>query len=168
MIRTLQKQIKDFIIKYIKEEDFSDLYNLEKNNIQYFQYTKEEPNYNSIIEEVYELPNNITIDKKHFIGFYNHNKLIAVMDLIDGYPDKQTYWIGLFIIDIEYQHIGIGTYIMNNLIEYSKKNIQLGCLSNNQEGFAFWSKLGFREIRRAYNKEKDWDIIVMEKMILNS
>ncbi len=165
MLNALKRYLKDYEIRFIEEKDFDDLYHLEKNNVNYFKYTNEEPNYDSIISEVYELPPNITMDNKYFVGFYKDNKLIAVMDLIDGYPNKQTYWIGLFILDVEYQHIGIGTYLIKTFIEYSDKNIQLGCLSNNKEGFAFWSKMGFKEIRRAYNKEKNWEIIVMEKQI---
>ena len=165
MINKLQILYKDYKIKYIKEIAFNDLYNLQKANIKYFPYTKEEPTYNSIISEVYELPPHITKENKHYIGFHKDNKLIAVMDLIDGYPNHQTYWIGLFILDIHYQHIGIGTNIIKTFIEHSDKNIQLGCLSNNKEANQFYQKLGFKKIRIAYNKEKQWEIIVYEKRI---
>ena len=163
MIESLKKELKEFEIKSIKEEDYNDLYELERNNIQYFKYTKEEPDYTSIIEEVHELPPNITKDNKYFVGFYKDKTLIAIMDLIDGYPNKEIYWIGLFMIDVNYHKQGIGTKIISTMIKHTQKNIQLGCLSNNKEGDAFWSKMGFKEIRIAYNEEKDWEIIVMEK-----
>ena len=61
--------------------------------------------------------------------------------------------------------IGIGTNIIKTFIEHSDKNIQLGCLSNNKEANQFYQKLGFKKIRIAYNKEKQWEIIVYEKRI---
>ena len=163
MINILQTKLIDYTVRLIEEKDFQALYELEKNNIKYFNYTKETPDYNSIISEVYELPPNKTLEDKYFIGFFKDNELIAVMDLIDGYPNNQTYFIGLFMIDIKYQNKGIGSYIIKTMISHTHKHIRLGCLSNNKEGYAFWSHLGFKDINTVYNKEKDWEIIVMER-----
>lgn len=166
MLEELRKLLPEYTIVKIKEEHYDDVYHLQKENIIYFQYTNEYPiKYKDVIAEITELPPHTTEDQKYYIGFYLDDTLIAVMDYIDGYPDKNTYWIGLFILDINYQGLGIGTKIINGFIECSDKNIQLGCLSNNVEGHMFWSKFGFKEIRHSYNKDKDWDIIVMEKKI---
>lgn len=164
MLERLQALLEDYRIVRIQEEHYQDIYQLQYNNVLYFEYTKEyPPKYEDIIAEVVELPPHTTMSQKYYIGFYLEDTLIAVMDYIDGYPNNNTYWIGLFILDINYQRLGIGTKIISKFIELSNKNIQLGCLSNNKEGLAFWRKFGFKEIRRSYNEEKDWNIIVYEK-----
>lgn len=168
VLEGLRKALPEYKIIKIQEEQYNDVFHLQKENIIYFQYTNEYPiQYKNIISEITKLPPNTTIDQKYYIGFYLDDTLVAIMDYIDGYPNNETYWIGLFILDINYQGLGIGTKIMNTFIELSDKNIQLGCLSNNKEGLAFWSKFGFKEIRKAHNKEKDWNIIVMEKRCHN-
>lgn len=164
MLERLRKALPEYNIVKIEEQHYQDIYHLQKENIIYFEYTKEyPPKYEDIINEVTELPPYTDISQKYYIGFYLEDTLVAVMDFIDGYPNDKTYWIGLFIIDINYQGLGIGTKIISTFIELSDKNIQLGCLSDNIEGFAFWSKMGFKEITRSYNKEKDWNIIIMER-----
>lgn len=168
MLEGLRKALPEYNIIKIQEQQYNDVYHLQKENIIYFQYTNEYPiQYKDIISEITELPPNTSIDQKYYIGFYLDDTLVAIMDYIDGYPNDKTYWIGLFILDINYQGLGIGTKIMNTFLKLSNKTIQLGCLSNNQEGLAFWNKFGFKQIRRAYNKEKDWDIIVMQKRCHN-
>ena len=34
------------------------------------------------------LPDNIDIKDKYYVGYFKNEKLIAVLDLIDGYPKK--------------------------------------------------------------------------------
>lgn len=52
------------------------------------------------------------------------------MDLITAYPDDETAFIGFFMLNIKYQHKGIASRIIKELIEYLKteghKKIRLG------------------------------------------
>lgn len=165
MLEKLREVLPEYNIVKIEEQHYQDIYHLQKENIIYFEYTKDyPPKYEDIIAKVTELPQHTDISQKYYIGFYLEDTLVAIMDFIDGYPNDKTYWIGLFIIDINYQGLGIGTRIINKFIEICDKNIQLGVLSNNKEGLAFWSKFYFKEIRYSYNKDRDWDIIVMERV----
>lgn len=36
------------------------------------------------------IPPNVVIERKYYVGFYDGNKLLAVLDLIDGYPTTST------------------------------------------------------------------------------
>lgn len=40
------------------------------------------------------------------------------MDLILGYPEKNTAFIGLFMTDVRYQHRGVGSQIISGLAAY--------------------------------------------------
>ncbi|MBR2706723.1 MAG: GNAT family N-acetyltransferase, partial [Mogibacterium sp.] len=49
---------------------------------------------------------------KHFVGFYNEDDvLIAVMDLITGYPESDDAFIGWLMVNGEMQGRGIGSGI---------------------------------------------------------
>ena len=64
------------------------------------------------------MPPGKVIEDKYYIGFCQDGKLIAVMDLIDGYPEKLIVYIGFFMTDISVQGRGIGTEIIDYLCRY--------------------------------------------------
>ena len=45
----------------------------------------------SIESDMMALPNNIDIKDKYYVGYFKNEKLIAVLDLIDGYPKRILY-----------------------------------------------------------------------------
>ncbi|WP_419008499.1 hypothetical protein [Holdemanella porci] len=55
---------------------------------------------------------------------------MAVLDLIDGYPKKDILFIGFFMMDISIQKNGVGSAIVNELIDYlttlKYKEVRLG------------------------------------------
>ena len=55
------------------------------------------------------LPPDKKLCDKYYIGFYSEEQLITIMDLIVNYPQNNTCYIGLFMIDIEKQNSGIGS-----------------------------------------------------------
>ena len=61
----------------------------------------------SIESDMMALPNNIDIKDKYYVGYFKNEKLIAVLDLIDGYPKKDIVFIGFLMIDISIQKNGV-------------------------------------------------------------
>ena len=57
----------------------------------------------NIKDDLAALPPNKTINDKYYIGFYDGNVLIAVMDLILGYPNENTGFIGFFMVNKTFQ-----------------------------------------------------------------
>lgn len=45
----------------------------------------------SIESDMMTLPDNIDIKDKYYVGYFKNEKLIAVLDLIDGYPKRILY-----------------------------------------------------------------------------
>ena len=70
------------------------------------------------------------MNDKYYIGFFKRDKLIAVMDLIMNYPKKKTAFIGLFMMDVNYQNKGIGSRVIGEVLSYLKsenyEKIRLG------------------------------------------
>ena len=54
-------------------------------------------------------------EAKYYVGFYDGDILVAIMDLIDGYPDSDTAFIGFFIMNRQLQGRQIGTSIIQEL-----------------------------------------------------
>lgn len=84
----------------------------------------------SIESDMVALPDNVDFKDKYYVGYFKNEKLIAVLDLIDGYPKKDILFIGFFMMDISIQKNGVGSAIVNELIDYlttlKYKEVRLG------------------------------------------
>ena len=108
-IQTLSTQYK---VKKITEADISPVYRLAKSNRRYYRYLGRIPTRESLTEIISEVPEGVSPVCKHFVGFYNEDDvLIAVMDLITGYPEGDDAFIGWLMVDGEMQGRGIGSGI---------------------------------------------------------
>ena len=156
----IQKLSTNYIVRKLTENDIDTIFDLYINNNKYFNYLDITPTKQSIIEDMNETPNGISIDSKYFIGYFKEDKLIAVVDLIDGYPQSNEAYIGLFMIDKNYQNRNIGTFIFNELKKSLKNQnfskIKLAYINDNVEAKYFWHKLGFIEdgkTSKLFNKD---------------
>ena len=156
---------KNYTIKKLTENDVDIIFNLYKSNNRYFDYLGIVPTIESILEDMYSLPKGIDIKNKYFIGYFNENKLVALIDLIDGYPNEDEAYIGLFMINKNYQNQGIGTSIFNelkqSLTNQNFSKIKLAYINDNIEANNFWHKLGFMEDGKT-SKLLDKDITQLE------
>ena len=100
-----------------------------KNHL-YYQYRPPYVTRKSIESDMMALPDNVDFRDKYYVGYFKNEKLIAVLDLIDGYPKKDIVFIGFFMMDISIQKSGIGSAIVNELIKYlttlKYKEVRLG------------------------------------------
>ena len=84
---------------------------------------------------------------KFYIGFFQVDCLIALMDLIADYPEAGTAFIGLFMTDTRCQNRGIGSQIIGECIsafqEMGFQKISIGVDKGNPQSNAFWKKNGF-------------------------
>ena len=171
IIDDLELELNDYVIREIRENHYLELFQLYKSNPYYFcKIQDHEIRYEECINDLTELPSNTKRNQKHYIGFFHGEKLLAVMDLIEGYPKGEIVFIGLFMIHGEYHRLGIGKNIVNSLIRCSRRNgfkkIRLACIKENTISQIFWKSLQFIEVDRCINKktdEKYWNLIVMEK-----
>ena len=134
-------------VRYISKSNLNEILNIMKENPQFYKYTDSKPTIDDIINDMTITPPGIDLSKKHYIGFYKLNELIAIMDLIDGYPTDDTSYIGFFMINKKYQGQGIGSIIINELEKYLKEDgkmtIELAIDKGNPQSTNFWQKNGF-------------------------
>ena len=173
ILKDLQELLPDYKIKTIAEKDYDNLYNLELSNIDYYLCTQGHAvSYEEAAKDITELPPNTSQEQKFYIGFYDNEKLVAVMDYIEHYPSKGIVWIGFFMTDVAVKRKKLGTKIISEFIKALRKNnissLQLGCLDSNNIGLHFWKSLDMYEIRRVVSREDnrpDWNIIVFERKL---
>jgi GNAT superfamily N-acetyltransferase len=54
---------------------------------------------NSIRADMAALPPRKAVEDKYYLGFYEEDRLIAVMDLILGFPKEETAFVGFFMMN---------------------------------------------------------------------
>ncbi len=146
-ISTLSTQYR---VRKITEAEISPVYRLAKSNAKYYEYMKTVPTRESLTEVISEVPGGVPHSRKHFVGFYNdEDRLVAIMDLITGYPESDDAFIGWLMVDGDMQGRGVGSGIFADVRAAMKAAgydyLSLGCIEDNEEALAFWKSQGFSE-----------------------
>lgn len=137
--------ISNYQIKRIDESNFNNesqhIFSLCASNPKYYEYTHEILSMESLKDDLLALPPTKTKEDKFFIGFYKEENLIAILDLIQDFPQPQTAYIGLFMTHKNLQGIGLGTEILRSveafLLKENYKILKLGVVLENLEAKAF-------------------------------
>ncbi len=136
-------------VQRLTEDNITEIYELCSKNILYYQYCPPFVTKESIAGDMKALPPGKECSDKYYLGYFEERKLIAVMDLILGYPDKDTAFIGFFMTDVSAQNKGIGSRIINDLCNCLKDlgflRVRLGRVKDNPQAEHFWQKNGFTE-----------------------
>ena len=74
--------------------------------------------------------------------------MVALLDLITGYPEKDDAFIGWFMVDGHLQRQGIGSRIFADVRAAMSAQgydyLSLFCEKENAEAVAFWKAQGFK------------------------
>lgn len=172
MKRVKGMEIEQFSSKYnvqiITNEDVKSVYELCRKNELYYLYCPPFVTEYSIRQDMRALPPQKKMDDKYYIGFFDGEHLIAVMDFIDAYPDAKTAFIGFFMTDISIQQKGVGTEIISELCDYLHeqhyKKVKLGWVKGNPQSAGFWHKNGFMETGVSYDTN-GYTVIVAQRIL---
>ena len=168
----LLKEIKGINIKYnvkrLTVDDVLQLYDFCKANTTYYRYMRMEPNVENVSENFTMLPPNKDTEDKFFVGFYEGDVLVAILDIVRGWPREDIAYIGWFMVNKDKQGKGVGNILIDETIRMLKdigfKSAMLGCIKDNIEAYRFWTKKGFKEIGKEVDKG-DYIIMNMEKRL---
>ena len=165
-IETLSTQYR---VRNITASDISPVYRLAKSNAKYYEYLGTVPTRESLTEVISELPEGAARNCKHFVGFYNADDvLVAIMDLITGYPESDDAFIGWFMVDGEMQGRGIGSGIFAAVRAAMKAAgydyIALAVTEANEEAVKFWKSQGFKETGER-TEQNGYTVLKLERSI---
>ncbi len=86
-----------------------------------------------------------------------NDQIIGYFDMYKGYPNQDSIWISIFVIDshVSYQGHGINVFKLfeNQLIDKKHKTLSLGVKHHNIKALKFWVKLGFNQIIGIYGND---------------
>lgn len=136
----------EYDVRRITEEDITGVYNLCRENRHFYRYLGRVATKESLTEVI----SNVSAESdsgKYFVGFYDNGALIAIADIIVGYPEGDSAFIGWYVVDGNMQRKGIGSQIFAdiraNLKSIGTNRISLGCVKENETAVNFWKGLGF-------------------------
>jgi len=173
-----------FYVRRLTENDIPEIFTVMQGNPLFYEFCGKTCTEEDILNDMKALPPQKTMEDKYYVGFFEksdenytsaknnmteiHEKkpvLVAVLDLIDGYPDEKTAFIGFFMMNKMFQGKNIGSGIISQLCNYLKakdfEKIRLGIDKSNPQSNAFWQKSGFVPVKEV--ETENGTIVVAEK-----
>ena len=142
-------------VRSLTEENTDEILEVLKDNPQFYEYSDAEPTKQQILSDMYLLPTGTDMKDKYYVGFYRGRELMAIMDIIDGYPKEEVAYIGFFMMGGKFQGRQIGSTVIREVCAYLKQigktTIRLVIDKANPQSTHFWNKNGFvvfREVER--------------------
>ncbi|MDE6656232.1 MAG: GNAT family N-acetyltransferase, partial [Anaeroplasmataceae bacterium] len=158
---------KKYQVRKITEKNIPEVLELCLGNPNYYKHCPPMVTYESISEDLKNLPPRKTLKDKYYVGFYDEEQLVAVMDLILEYPNDQTIFIGFFMMHKMLQGKGIGSRIIQEVLECfmsSYTYVRLGYILGNKESEGFWLKNHFQPTGVVV-KQETYSIVVVERKL---
>ena len=138
-------------VRRLSEADAGDVYELMEDNPLFFEHSGGECSEEQVLRDMTALPPGKSMEDKYYLGYYERQYLIAVLDFIDGYPDEDTAYIGFFMLDGCEQGRKIGRALVEKLClcceEWGYRRVMLGRDKANPQSSRFWQSCGFKSIR---------------------
>lgn len=163
----ISKLSKRYSVRLLEESDIEMLVEICKQNTVFYEHTEARPTRENFLDDMKATPPGIDLQDKYYFGFFDGRELVAVMDLIDGYPKPETAYIGFFMMNRTYQGKKIGTAIIDEVIDYlkntGKTSVRLVIDKGNPQSTHFWKKNGFEVISEA--DVNGWTKLVAERKL---
>ncbi len=154
--------------RLLTAEDIEAIYRLSVGNPMFYKYCPPFVTHESILRDMSALPPRTTREQKYYFGFFDGEGLAAVMDLILGFPNDSTAFIGLFMMDKSRQGRGEGSKIISECLRFilglGYSSVKLAFAKGNPQSEAFWRKNGFAPIG-VESDEGNYTAVIMERKL---
>jgi ribosomal protein S18 acetylase RimI-like enzyme len=123
------------------------------------------------------VPEGKSPEDKVVFGVWVDGELVGVLDLLLRYPDQETVYLGLLLIDRRRQGQGIGAAAMRALEQQVPtrwpwaRRLRLSVVRTNDQVLGFWRRMGFVETGevRPYRYDKlRSEAILMDKPVTDT
>ncbi len=125
-------------------EELTALY---QENPQYFAAIGQEVPTENLWEDLVAVPAGKSSTDKCFLGFWDGEKLVAVLEMVIDYPDENIAYVGLFMMSASRQRTGEGSRIMEEVFDWLRRDgytwVELAYAYGNEQSENFWRKNGF-------------------------
>lgn len=163
----ISKLSRCYSVRILEQSDVDMIREICEQNIIFYKYTEARPTRENILNDMQATPPGIELSAKYYFGFFDDQQMVAIMDLIDGYPKAEIAYIGFFMMNLQYQGRQIGTAIIGEVIDYlqstGKTSVRLAIDKGNPQSTYFWKKNGFEVISEA--DVNGWTKLVEERKL---
>ena len=137
-----------FAVRPIESENLPEVFALARSNRVYFRYLHERPTKANLTALITRLPEGAQPTERHFVGLYDEDGyLVAVLNLVCGWPDERTAFVGWFMVAADMQRQGVGSQLAADLraalAAQGYERIELQLPERDADGIAFWLSQGF-------------------------
>lgn len=165
MLKSISSYYK---VRKLNRSDVERIYNLSKGNPIFYQYCPPFVTRESILRDLEAVPPGMTSDNKYYLGFWESDQLVAILDLILQYPNQETAFVGLFMMEQSKQGSGNGSKIIselcNRLHHEGYTCVRLAYAKGNKQSQTFWLKNQFRPTGEEYPNEK-YTAVVLQRLL---
>lgn len=155
-------------VRRLTAADVDAIYELSRENPLFYQYCPPFVTKESILNDMTALPPRTPRNRKYYLGYFQEEKLIAVLDLILGYPNAATAFIGLFMMAKSEQGQGAGSRIITECAAFLREEhfhfIRLAYAKGNPQSRAFWKKNQFTETG-IVSQEATYTAVIMQRVL---
>ena len=152
-------------VRALGEADAEEILRLCRANTLFYDYCEARPTREQILNDLRVTPPGKDRSDKYYLGFYRDGTLMAVLDLIDGYPAPEIAFLGFFMMNAAFQGPGLGSALIGELAaalrELGKTAVRLGIDKGNPQSTHFWKKNGFAILREA--ERPGWTVLLAER-----
>ena len=160
-----------YTVRRLLRDDIPSIFALCEKNPQYYEHCPPFVTPEKIEADMKAMPQRKTGQEqdKYYLGYFDvHQRLVAVMDFIDHYPDAQSGFIGFFMMEKDLQGTGVGSSIITELcaclVQWDYQYIRLGYVDGNEQSRSFWLKNQFTDTGLR-DHTNDYTVVVMNRFL---
>lgn len=153
LYKKMQMLLSEFVVEKITIDNIESYQELFFCNEDYYILTDGRPASKKTCTETIEYsPSGLPKENVYNIGVSRDGKPVCALFGLYGYPEEQTFYIGLFLLNEEFKRKGIGTKVIKALFSSFSDTViekfRLSVQDNNISGLSFWKKMGFKVVNK--------------------
>lgn len=164
----LERLSGTYAVRELTQADIPEMLRLARSNPLFYRYMRPDPTEENLASDLTALPPRRTLADKHFFGWFDGERLVAMMDLILHHPSPEMAFVGWFMVDGARQGCGLGRQLVQQVLTLLREEgiteVRLGRIEGNPQSEHFWHVCGFWENGLGYDTE-DYHVIVMAKKL---
>lgn len=160
-----------YTVRRLFSDDIPSVFALCEKNPQYYEHCPPFVTPEKIEADLKAMPQRKAGQEqdKYYLGYFDvHQRLVAVMDFIDHYPDAQSGFIGFFMMEKDLQGTGVGSSIITELCaclaQWDYQYIRLGYVDGNEQSRSFWLNNQFTDTGLR-DHTNNYTVVVMNRFL---
>lgn len=156
-----------YSVRRLDDSDADDILDFCRKNTLCYRYCGAETSKEQVLNDLHITPPGVDLSDKYYVGFFENTEMVAILDLIDGYPEPDIGYFGFFMMNAALQGKQIGSAIIQGVCAFLKRigktAVRLAIAKDNPQANHFWKKNGFVVIKEA--DKEGWTVLVAEKKL---